>query len=199
MQECIFAPAFPEKIYALAEKWQVGTPVKVYKSGKLWQFVIGFLMISLFTCLLLATIQNYLSLQASLNDTLLHCTYCSDAGRARLLLDNTQILSSTRNQIYLSVFLLALWVGIMSLFVSASFCLRMHVCSDGLLRVFGPKVLAIRWEEIARVSWRSNAQARFFLADGRKYTWLSLGLDFPELAQDVKSRLGLRVRSGHSA
>lgn len=196
MQERILAPVFPEKIYVLAEKWQVGTPVKVYKSGKLWQFVIGFLMISLFTWLLLATIQNYLSL---LNDASLHCAYCSDAGRARLLLDDTQILSSTRNQIYLLAFLLALWVGIMSLFVYASFCLRMYVCSDGLVRVFGPKILAIRWREVARVSWRGKARVRFFLVDGRTYTWFSLGLDFPELAQDVSNRLGLCARPGHSA
>lgn len=196
MQERISAPLFSEKVYALAEKWQVGTPIKVYRSGKMWQFVIGFLMISFFAWLLLSTLQDYLSLQASLNDILLHCTYCSDAGRARLLLQDTQVLSSTRNQIYLPALLLALWVGIMSLYVYASFSLRIYVCNEGLLRVFGPSVKAIRWGEVARVSWCGKAQVRFWLADGRKYTWLSLGLPFPELAQEVNSRL--RVLSGSS-
>lgn len=93
---------------------------------------------------------------------MLHCFFCSDASRARLLQENAQLLSSAKNQIYFPAFFLALWVGIILLHVYTALCLRMYVCSEGLLRVFGPKVMAIRWCEVAQV--------RFWLADGRKYT-----------------------------
>jgi hypothetical protein len=171
-------------------------PVKVYKSNEIWQFVIGFLMIGFLTLLLLWTIQDYLSLKADLNATTIHCFSCSDASRSLLLLEDSHLLASAQNQIYFPGFDLALCVGVMSLYVYAAFCLRMYVCTEGLLKVFGRSVIAIRWDDVAQVSWRGKAQVRFLLKNGKKYTWLSWGLHVPEFAQEVNSRLGLRVLSG---
>ena len=191
MQNDLSVLLFPEKISELAEKWRVGTPVKVYRSDNRGQFVIGILMIGCLTFFLLWSIQDYLSLKASLNDAVLHCFFCSDTSRAKLLLKNAQLLASANNQISLLVFFLALQVGVALLQVYAAFYLRIYVCSEGLLRVFGRTVRAIRWSEVVQISWRGKWQVRFSLADGRKYTWLSWGLRFPELAQDVESRLKL--------
>jgi hypothetical protein len=190
MQKRISAPLFSEKMDALAEKWQVGTPVKVYRSGTIWPFVIGFLMSGGLIMLLLLTLQHYLSVEANLD--YLGSLSLSAAGRYVLvspLQRDTHLLSSLRSEMILLAFLLAFWISLLSLYMYASFCLRIYVCSRGVLRVFGPKVTAIRWSQVVQVSWRSKALVRFFLADGMKYTWLNLGLPFPELAQEVNSRL----------
>jgi hypothetical protein len=191
MQERISASLFPEKVYQLAEKRQVGTPLSMYKARNMVPLVMAFLMMVFMVFLLLWTIRDYLVVKAFQDDFLLHCD-CAGVARARLLFANAQRLSTARNQIALPAFFLMMWVGALSWFVSISFSLRIYVCSEGLFRIFGRQVQGFRWHEVTEVAFRGKTRVRFLLADGRTSTWRSWGLAFPEIAREVNNRLRQR-------
>ena len=100
MQEPVRA-LFPEKIYQLAEKWQVGTPLNVYKARTLLPLVNAFfLWIICLTLFLLWNLHSYLTLKALQDHFLLHCDLFrgrSCAARARFRSSIVLLLSPDRS------------------------------------------------------------------------------------------------------